>query len=412
MKYAVLIGDGMADWKIKELDNRTPLECAATPNMDYVASHGKIGLVRTVPEGFPPGSDVANLSIMGYDPRRSYTGRSPLEAASIGVALEEGDVAFRCNLVTLSDGGIYEEKVMVDYSADEITSAESRPLMEEVNRRLGTKELVFYPGFGFRHLLVWKNGCREVVLTPPHDISGRAIGGYLPKGEGADVLVRLMKESSTFLPEHPVNRERQRKGLRPANSIWFWGHGVKPSMESFVSKYGLVGAVISAVDLIKGIGACAGLEVVLVEGVTGTLTTNYRGKVEAGLKALGAGADFVYIHAEAPDAASHRGELKNKIKAIEMVDEMLGLLLSGLKKFGSFRVLVLPDHPTPLAIKTHSDEPVPFAVYTEDYTKDTLKNENRPDCPKVKFCEDEARRSGLFVAEGHRLMDCFINGKL
>jgi len=407
MKYAVLVGDGMADWKIKDLGHRTPLECAATPNMDKVASQGEIGLVRTVPEGFPPGSDVANLSIMGYDPRRYYTGRSPLEAASMGVELEEGDVAFRCNLVTLSDGGPYEEKIMVDYSADEITSAESRPLIEEVNRRLGTKELVFYPGFGFRHLLVWKNGSREVALTPPHDIPGRVIGGHLPAGKGADVLVRLMKESSAFLPEHPVNRERQKKGLRPANSIWFWGHGVKPSMESFFKKYGLKGAVISAVDLIKGIGSCAGLEVIRVEGVTGTLTTNYRGKVEAALGALAAGADFVYVHAEAPDAASHRGELENKIRAIEMVDEMLGLLLSGLKKLGAHRVLVLPDHPTPLAIMTHSDEPVPFAACTFDPSK----NESLPGGPKVKFCEDGARQSGLFVAEGHRLMDCFINGK-
>lgn len=408
MKYVVLVGDGMADWKIEELGQRTPLECAATPHMDYLASRGKLGLVKTVPEGFPPGSDVANLSIMGYDPRRSYTGRSPLEAASMGVELGEGDVAFRCNLVTLSEGGPYEEKVMVDYSADEITSAESKPLIEEVNRRLGSEELVFYPGFGFRHLLVWKNGCREVKLTPPHDIPGRAIGGYLPSGRGADVLLHLMKESNTFLPGHPVNVERQKKGLRPANSIWFWGHGVKPSMETLAGKYGLKGAVISAVDLIKGIGSCAGLEIIQVEGVTGTLATNYRGKVEATLKALGAGADFVYVHAEAPDAASHRGELANKIKAIEMVDEMLGLLLSGLKKLGPHRVLVLPDHPTPLAIMTHSDEPVPFAVCTFD----PPENENRPGVPKVKFCEDGARQSGLFVAEGHRLMDLFINGNL
>ncbi len=399
MKYVVLLGDGMADGKIAELGGKTPLQYASTPNMDFLAANGIIGMANTVPEGFPPGSDVANLSVMGYNPRKYYTGRSPLEAASMGIELGDNDVAFRCNLVTLSEAGSYEEKIMVDYSSDEITTPESGELMREVSTRLGSKELRFYPGFGFRHLLVWKDGPTGGKLTPPHDISGKVIGQYLPKGQGGETLFNLMRESNKFLPGHPVNRKRVEAGLRQANSVWFWGQGKKPAIPNFYDKYMLTGSVISAVDLIKGIGVCAGLDVVNVKGVTGTVTTNFRGKVLAGLNELEKGKDFVYIHAEAPDAAAHRGELDTKIKAIEMVDAMLGQLLEGLKKFDSYKIMLMPDHPTPLNIMTHTSDPVPFAIYTKGQV-----NKNK----SATYDEESAAKSGLAFHEGHELMDYFI----
>ncbi|HOV78664.1 MAG TPA: cofactor-independent phosphoglycerate mutase [Bacillota bacterium] len=402
MKYLVLIGDGMADEKIVELGGKTPIQYANTPNMDRIAAKGTLGMAATVPEGFPPGSDVANLSVMGYDPRLYYSGRSPLEAASIGVELDDDDVAFRCNLVTLSEEEVYEEKTMVDYSSDEITSQESGVLIREVNARLGNDALHFYPGFGFRHLLVWKGGPDGSRLTPPHDISGRVIGPHLPEGEGAETLTRLMKESNKFLPGHAVNAKRKESGLRPANSVWFWGKGKKPAMPGFYDKYRVSGSVISAVDLIKGIGIYAGLDVVELEGVTGTVHTNYRGKVRAALEEFDKGRDFVYVHVEAPDAASHRGELDTKIRAIEMVDEMLGMLLEGLdRRFKNYRVMLLPDHPTPLATLTHSDSPVPFVVYTKGLDK---KNEN------AAYDEEAAEKTGFIIKNGHELMDYFIHG--
>ena len=400
MKYVVLLGDGMADEKIAALDNKTPLQYANTPNMDYLATHGVIGMALTVPEGFQPGSDVANLSVLGYNPKEYYTGRSPLEAVSMGIELKDEDVAFRCNLVTLSEEEKYEEKKMVDYSADEIPSAESGQLMAEVNKRLGSEQLKFYPGFGFRHLLVWTGGHPDVKLTPPHDISGRVIKPYLPQGWGSEILFNLMKASNSFLPGHPVNKKRSEAGLRPANSIWFWGQGKRPALPKFKDKFGLSGSVISAVDLIKGIGICAGLDVVKLEGVTGTVKTNYKGKVRAALAELHKGKDFVYIHVEAPDAAGHRGEPETKIRAIEMVDEMLGMLMEGLKGFQNYKILLLPDHPTPLRTMTHSSNPVPFAIYAGD-------------SPKAKsrtFDEDSAAASGLYLT-GHTLMDFFVNYK-
>lgn len=401
MKYIVFIGDGMADNKIGELGGRTPLDYARTPHMDFLAANGEIGMVRTVPEGFPPGSDVANLSIMGYDPREYYTGRSPLEAASMGIDLAPEDVAFRCNLVTLSETGSYEEKIMIDYSSDEITSPESGELMRDVNARLGSEVLRFYAGFGFRHLLVWKGGPVGVKLTPPHDISGKVIGQYLPKGEGSEILVNLMKESNKFLPGHPVNRKRLDAGLRPATSVWFWGHGKKPAVTKFYDKYRIKGSVISAVDLIKGIGICAGLDVVKVEGVTGTVKTNYKGKVNACLDELKKGKDFVYLHVEAPDAAAHRGELNTKLKAIEMVDNMLGMLLQGLNQFENYKIMLMPDHPTPLNIMTHASDPVPFAIYSKGQES---KNKN------ATYNEEVAQKSGFLISEGHKLMDYFIGG--
>lgn len=400
MKYIVLLGDGMADEKIAALGNKTPLQYARTPHMDYLATHGEIGMAETVPGGFQPGSDVANLSVMGYNPKKYYTGRSPLEAVSMGIRLADGDVSFRCNLVTLSEKEKYEDKIMVDYSADEITTAESGQLIAEVGNRLGNGQLKFYPGFGFRHLLVWEGGPADLKLTPPHDISGQVITPYLPQGRGSEILSALMKESNGFLPRHPVNVKRFETGLRPANSIWFWGQGKRPVLPKFREKFGLSGSVISAVDLIKGIGLCAGLDVVKLEGVTGTIKTNYRGKVRAALEELSKGKDFVYIHVEAPDAAGHRGETDTKIRAIEMVDEMLGMLLRELDPFENYKLLLLPDHPTPLRTMTHSSNPVPFAFYAKGWLKESSRT----------FDEESAAAAGFNLA-GHTLMDYFIKGQ-
>jgi len=401
MKYVILLGDGMSDYGIDELGGKTPLQYAVTPNMDFLASNGEIGMTFTVPRGFPPGSDVANLSVMGYDPKKYYTGRSPLEAVSMGVELNDNDVAFRCNLVTLSSEGEYEEKTMIDYSADEITTPEARELIKEINGLLGGGDLNFYAGFRFRHLLVWQGGPDGMKLTPPHDISGRVITEHLPIGDGGSILLNLMRESNSILAGHPVNQARIARGLRPANSIWFWGQGKKPALPKFFDRYGIKGSVISAVDLIKGIGICAGLDIVKVEDVTGTVETNYKGKVSAALKELADGKDFVYLHVEAPDAASHRGETNTKIKAIEMVDEMLGLLLQGLKQFDCYKIMLLPDHPTPLSTMTHWDGPVPFAIYTKGREN---KNKN------TAYSEEAAADSGFLIEEGYKLMDYFIRG--
>lgn len=399
MKYVILLGDGMSDYKIDEIGGQTPLAYARTPHMDYLAAKGEIGTASTVPKGYPPGSDVANLSVMGYDPKKYYTGRSPLEAVSMGVKLADGDVAFRCNLVTLSGENRYAEKSMIDYSADEITTAEAGELIREANQLLGGGGLAFHTGFRFRHLLVWRGGSDGMKLTPPHDLSGQVIGEHLPAGVGGDILLNLMKESNDILADHPVNRARIKRGLRPANSVWFWGQGRKPALPKFFDKYGLKGSVISAVDLIKGIGICAGLDIVQVEDVTGTVDTNYQGKVAAALKELEDGKDFVYLHVEAPDAASHRGETQTKIKAIELVDEMLGLLLSGLGRYDRFKIMLLPDHFTLLSTMTHWSGPVPFAIYTKGSEKE---NKN------AVYSEDAAADSGFFIDEGYKLMDYFI----
>lgn len=400
MKYVILLGDGMADGKVAELGGKTPLQYADTPHMDFLAANGEMGTARTVPEGFPPGSDVANLSVMGYDPKEYYTGRSPLEAVSMGITLDDNDVAFRCNLVTLSEEGMFEEKTMLDYSSDEITTPEAGGLIGEVNARLGSEEMRFYAGISYRHLLVWKGGPFGGVLTPPHDISGRVITRYLPQGEGADTLINFMKESNKFLPGQPINKKRVEAGLKPATSVWFWGQGKRPAIPKFYDKYRLTGSVISAVDLIKGLGICAGLDVVEVEGATGNIHTNFRGKALAALDELKKGKDFVYIHVEAPDEAGHRGELDNKVKAIEEVDKMLGLLLEGLNQFESYKIMVLPDHPTPMSTRTHSSNPVPFVIYTKGQEN---KNEN------ATYDEEAAVKSNFMILSGHELMDYFIS---
>lgn len=393
----------MADYPCPELGNLTPLQYAATPNMDLVASRGVIGLVKTVPGKFPPGSDVANLSVIGYDPVKYYTGRSPLEAVSMGVDLQENDVAFRCNLVTLSSTEEYSGKTMVDYSAGEISTPEAAELLDEVNIRLGTGDKRFFAGVSYRHLMVWENAPATMELTPPHDISGKNITGHLPRGDGADELLYLMKKSNEFLPGLPVNKARMEKNLNPANSLWFWGQGKKPFLTDFKAKYGIRGAVISAVDLIKGIGICAGMTVVEVPGATGNIHTDFRGKARAALEVLEQGHDFVYIHVEAPDEAGHQGDLKTKIKAIEEIDQkVLGTLLEGLEQFGDYRLLVLPDHPTPMRTMTHATDPVPFALCAGSGKA----------AGKIPYHENSAAAAGIYIAEGHTLMDKFIKDEL
>jgi 2,3-bisphosphoglycerate-independent phosphoglycerate mutase len=404
MKYLVILTDGAADYPVPELGGKTPMQYCKKPNIDRLAQQGEVGVVRTVPPGLPPGSDVANLSVMGYDPKIYYTGRSPIEAVSIGVDLQPDDVAFRCNLVTLSPEPVYENKTMIDYSSDEITTAEAASLVADLGRALNSESITLYPGTSYRHLLVWRSGVTNTTLTPPHDISDRKIKGYLPQGNGAPFLLDLMKRSLPILENHPVNRERITRGLRPATSIWFWGQGKKPNLLSFTSKYHLQGSVISAVDLAKGLGLCAGLKVINVPGATGNIHTNFRGKAEAALNAFKQGDDFVYLHLEAPDEAGHRGEVDTKISSLEKIDsEVVGVILQELPKItGEFRIMLLPDHPTPLSIKTHVADPVPFLIYTH------LK----PITSGVSsFYEEAAKETGEHLEEGYRLMEKFLGYK-
>jgi 2,3-bisphosphoglycerate-independent phosphoglycerate mutase len=404
MKYIVILGDGMADYPMPQLNNMTPLQYAKKPNMNFIAKNGQVGMVKTIPEGMPPGSDVANLSVIGYDPRQYYTGRSPLEAVSMGIKLSETDVTLRCNLVTLSDNKDYREKTMVDYSSDEISSQEAFELISEVNNHFKTDDIVFYPGISYRHCMVWKDGPMGYKLAAPHDILGRKIAQYLPQGENSMILLEMMAESNNFLKNHPVNKERMARGLNPANSIWLWGEGRKPTLPKFYDKYGLKGSVISAVDLVKGIGICAGLKPVDVEGATGNMHTNFKGKAEAALKELEAGMDFVYIHIEAPDECGHRYEIENKVKSIELIDSLVvGPILKAMKSCQQYKVLILPDHPTPLPLRTHTSEPVPFVIYSGN-SPEKLSGVNGYD-------EIQAGSTGLFIEEGYTLMDFFIKNR-
>jgi len=397
----------MADRPHPELGNRTCLQAARTPNLDQIATLGQVGMVHTVPEGFPPGSDVANLTVMGYDPRLYYTGRSPLEAASIGVELGAGDIAYRCNLVTLrvtggksAAAGRGRRAIMEDFSAGHISTQEARLLIEEIDSKLGSDRIRFYPGVSYRHLMVWKGGKDKIECTPPHDIQDKNIQDYLPCGEGDETINALMEASTDLLQAHPVNKARLENGKRQANSIWLWGQGSRPSMPTFREKYGLEGAMISAVDLTKGIGIYAGFEVINVPGATGWIDTNYVGKAEHALWALKT-KDIVYVHVEAPDEAGHTGDLKNKMKAIEDFDEFIvGNIIHGMKQFDEYRILALPDHPTPLEIRTHSNEPVPFVIYD---------NKNERIGGPVTYDEKIAdRKDALVIKEGFRLMDLFL----
>jgi 2,3-bisphosphoglycerate-independent phosphoglycerate mutase len=407
MKYIILLGDGMADRPHAGLGGKTCLQSAKTPNLDQLASRGIVGMVQTVPPGFPPGSDVANLTVMGYDPRQYYSGRSPLEAASIGVELGPDDVAFRCNLVTLrvtggKSAGARRKAVMEDFSAGHISTQEARLLIEEIDEKLGSDQIRFYPGVSYRHLMVWKGGKDRMECTPPHDIQDKEIQDYLPRGEGDETINALMESSLELLPGHPVNKKRQEAGKRTANSIWLWGQGKRPQMPTFKEKYRLEGAMISAVDLTKGIGLYAGFEIVDVPGATGWLDTNYVGKAEHALFALKT-RDIVYVHVEAPDEAGHTGDLKNKIKAIEDFDEfVVGNIIHGMKQFDEYRILALPDHPTPVELRTHSNEPVPFVIY--DSRKERAGG---PVAYDEKIAE---RKDALIFKEGHTLMDYFLKG--
>ncbi len=394
MKHIVILLDGAADTPVGELGGKTPLEAAKKPNIDRLAALGEMGMVTTVPEGLPPGSDVANLAVFGYDPMKYYTGRSPLEALSMGVHLELTDTTFRTNVVTLSEDEPYEEKTMIDYSSDEITTEESTKLIAAVNEALKTDEYEFFPGISYRHLMVWHNKENNFKLTPPHDISERKVTEYLPQDK---VLLDLMKKSYDILKDHPVNLDRKKRGLRPANSIWIWGNGTKPNLTTFDELYGIRGSVISAVDLIKGIGTGAGLNVVDVIGATGNVHTNFDGKANAAISELKDGADFIYVHLEAPDEAGHRHEIDNKVKAIELIDEkIVAPILAYLEESGEkFNMLLMPDHPTPLAIRTHTSAPVPYILYKSDVCEDAAA---------TSYTEANAKATGIVTENGYTLM--------
>ena len=391
MKYVILLGDGMADHPIDSLGGKTPLQAANKPNMDLIARQGRTGLVRTVPEGLPPGSDVANLSVLGYDPQRYYSGRAPLEAAAMGVHLAKDDIAFRCNFVTVNKGQ------MEDYSAGHITSDEGRELIKSLKPLMPGERL--YPGVSYRNLLVLKAGA-EAVCTPPHDIMDRPIEDHLPRGKDSELLIELMEATQPVLASHPVNKKRIAYGKKPANMIWLWGQGPAPSMPTFQERFGLRGAMISAVDLLKGIGTYAGLEVIDVPGATGDIDTNYAGKVEAALEAL-KHLDFVYLHIEAPDEAGHEGDVEQKVKAIELFDQnVVGPVIRGLKESGEdWRVLLLPDHATPLTLRTHTREPVPFAILGKGILPDGAKS----------FDEEAVKQGGDGLVEGIGLIEMLAN---
>jgi len=396
MKVIILLGDGMSDITYSELGNKSPLQAAVTPNMDYMARHGQVGLAQTVPPGLPPGSDVANLSVFGYDPRSCYTGRSPLEAISMGVELGPDDVAFRMNLVSLKQ--MNTSVYMEDFSAGHITTAEGKILVETLQEKLGSAEFEFHPGVSYRHLMVWRGGRDGMQLTPPHDITGKPIFEYLPAGDGADRLNEIMNHAQMVLFDHPVNKKRGQDGKSQANSIWLWGHGKTPRVDAYREKFGLSGAVISAVDLIKGIGLCAGLDSINVEGATGYIDTNYIGKARAALAAL-EDHDFVYVHVEAPDEAAHAGRMDHKIQAIEDFDRLVvGTVLEGIKRFGEYAILCTPDHPTPIKLMTHTSDPVPFIIYRGGEGQGN---------GAAGYDEIQAKSTGLLV-EGHHLMEMLL----
>lgn len=395
MKYAVILGDGMADEPLEELGGKTPLEYADTPNLDRLSKLSEIGLVHTIPEGMKPGSDTANLSVLGYDPKKYYSGRSPLEALSIGVPMENTDIALRCNFVTISEDDVpFEEKTIIDHSSDEISTEDCAVLVEAVRRELETPKYRFYVGTSYRHCLIWKGG-RAVELVPPHDVLGQKIGQYLPEDE---TLRMMMKRSYELLQSHPLNLERKKNGLRPANCCWFWGAGTKPLLSSFEEKTGKRGKMISAVDLLKGIAVGASMDVAKVEGANGGLHTNYEGKMQAAVDALTKeNCDFVYVHVEAPDEMGHQGSVEKKVLSIEYLDKrVIGPLERALKERKTdFRMLVLPDHPTPISVRTHTDKEVPYLLY--DSTAEEAHD--------WSYNEREGAASGHYIAQGHKLID-------
>lgn len=401
MKYIVILGDGMADFPIPSLENKTPLMVAKKPYIDSLAKDGEVGLCVTVPCGMKPGSDVANLSVLGYNPKTSYTGRSPLEAASIGIALKDTDVTLRANLVTLSSESDYAEKTMVDYSGGEISTSEAKELIEYLKEHLDNEKYTFYAGISYRHCLVVDKGNIVGDLTPPHDITGRKIKEYLPKSENSQAYLEMMKKSYELLKDHPININRIKDGKRPANSVWFWGEGTKPNLEKFEDKFNLKGGMISAVDLLKGIGKLTGMKNIEVEGATGNYDTNFKGKAEATLKGLLDGLDFIYLHMEAPDECGHHGDIEHKIYSIEEIDKVVEIIAEGLKASGEdFSMLICPDHPTPISIMTHCADPIPYLIYRSNEKK----------ALGVKgYDEAEAKKTNIMVQSGEALMKKFLN---
>ncbi len=403
MKYALVLCDGMADLPIAELGNKTPLEVSNKPYMDMLAKSSRLGIVKTIPDGFKPGSDTANLSVLGYAPDKYYTGRSPLEAVSLGVKMEDDDIAIRCNLVTLSDEQNYEDKTMVDYSSGEISTEESSELIKYLEANLGCDKFHFYPGISYRHCLIIKHTTVGTDFTPPHDISKQPIKTHLPKNKDMEFYTELQKKSYELLKDHPINKKRIEEGKNPANSIWLWGEGTKPILDNFKEKFGLNGAMVCAVDLLKGIAISAGLKLYKVEGATGGIVTNFLGKGETALKALQDGNDFVYVHIEAPDESGHQGNIKAKINAIQEIDKnIVGTLFNGLLKMGEdFAIMILPDHPTPIATMTHSSNPVPFMIYSNQVDREG----------KDMYSEKTAAETNDFVAVGSDLIKEFIATK-
>lgn len=398
MKYVIVLGDGMADRPLEELQGMTPLEYAETPAMDQLAAAGEIGTVHTIPDGMSPGSDTANLSVLGYDPKIYYSGRSPLEALSIGVDMKPEDVSLRCNLVTLSEEEAdYEDRKILDHSSDEIPTEDAAVLLDAVKKELERENYHFYAGTSYRHLLIWEKGS-VISLIQPHDVLGQTIGQHLPKD---DVLREMMKKSYEILVNHPINLERKKQGLRPANSCWFWGAGTRPSLSSFEEKTGLKGAMVSAVDLLKGIAVGASMKNISVPGATGGLHTNYEGKAQAAVKALTKdGCDFVYVHVEAPDEMGHQGSIEKKVQAIQFLDQrVIALIKQGLEEAGEdFRMLIMPDHPTPICIRTHTGDDVPYLLYdSARIQKNTWK-----------YNEKEAAESSHHIAKGCEMIDYLI----
>lgn len=397
MKYIVVLGDGMADQPVAALGGKTPLEAAVTPVMDALASMGTLGTVQNVPAGMAPGSDVANLSVLGYDPAANYSGRSPLEALSVGVAMDDDDVIFRSNLVTLTENQPYDQKIILDHSSGEISTADADVLMDAIRREFNSSRFRFYTGTSYRHILVWKQG-RLSPLEPPHDHLGHAIGPYLPQEA---VLREMMERSYEILNNHPLNLARAAAGKHKANSLWFWGAGTKPQVQSFREKTGLTGAMISAVDLLKGIAVGAGMRVYNVPGATGSIDTNFEGKAQAAVDALlKDGCDFAYIHVEAPDEMGHQGRIQDKVKSIEYLDNrLIAPIKAAMEAAGEdYRMLILPDHPTPLAIRTHTADPVPYLIY--DSTRQKRKRD--------RLTEESARQADNFQPDGYKLLEEFI----
>ncbi len=400
MKYLVLIPDGMADEKIASLGGKTPMECADKKTMDALAKKAVVGTVSNVPDGMVPESDTANMAILSFDPKVYSKGRSPLEAMSMGLTMEEDHVAYRCNLVTLSEDGDYDEKTMIDHSSDEITTAEADELIRALDAALGNDIFRFYTGVSYRHCILWHGGNDKYNFMRPHDILGQPIKEYLPHGEAGRVFYGLMRASYEILDRHPINEARRRRGLRPANSIWLWSPGKKPALPSFKEKWGLDAAVISAVDLIKGIGICAGMNSIYVEGATGNVHTNYDGKANAAIEAFRNGAEYVYIHVEAPDECGHRAETENKVLSISLIDEkILKPVYEYLRASGEdFKIMILPDHPTPIRLRTHTIDPVPFMIYSSICEADGTDS----------FTEENAAKTGLYIPFGYKLMEMLV----